>query len=140
MKQHRYAVAKLEVEFRVLAEELIILESNTRRMDLPQLLAVWQPEIISSKLYIQLKNIGEEKNARKKKKKKDNIQNSDLVTQGNDREVQHGGVPHSLEGLESGEGEGTYLSDVRRRIRDLLEDKEEIGGEDRKGELEEEDH
>lgn len=129
MKKTRYAIAKLEIEIRVLAEELIILESNTRRMPLPQLLTVWEPEIISSKLYIQLKDIGEEKSASKKKKKKGKAQN-------NNGEIHNGGVSYSTEGLDSGEGEGTYLSDIRRTIRDILEDKEETGGEDREGESE----
>jgi len=136
VNKRRYAIAKLEVEFRVLAEELIILETNTRRMDLPQLLTVWQPEIISSKLYIQLTNIGEEQNARKKRKKKKEQSN---IAPEHDGKIQHGGMQDPSQSLDSGEGEGTYISDVRRRIRSILEDKEEIGGEDREGEPETED-
>lgn len=126
MEEHRYIIAKLEVELRVLDEEIIILENNTRKMDLPQLLTVWQPEIISSKLYIQLSNIGEEQNVREKRKKK----KKQTVSEEYDGSIQHSRMPHSAKGLESGDGEGTYLSDIRRRIRDLLEDQKEAGGKD----------
>ena len=126
MEARRYIIAKLEVEIRVLGEELIILENQARKMDLPQLLTVWQPEIISSKLNVQLINIGEEHEKRRKKRKK-------KTHKGDNSEVQHRGVPNSAQGLDSGDGEGTYLSNIRRRIRDILEDQEKIGGADREG-------
>jgi hypothetical protein len=131
--KRRYVTVKLDVEFRVLADELIPFELNTRRMDLPQLLTVWHPEIISSKLYIQLKDIGEEQLAKEKRKKKKSPTNESQRDSG---EIQHGGMSTPFEGLDSIEGEGTYLSEIRQRIRDALENQKETGGEDREGESE----
>lgn len=131
MEQRRFIIAKLEVEIRVLGEELIILENQARKMDLPQLLAVWQPEIISSKLNVQLINIGEEHEKRRKKRKRK------ANTTKHNSSIQHGGVLNSAQSLDPVDGEGTYLSDVRRRIREVLEDQAKTGGEDREGGFEE---
>lgn len=125
-----YTTAKLEIEFKVLENEFTVLEYNLARMDLPHLLTVWQPEIISSKLYIQLENTGEEQKNGKKK-------TTNTKTTRDNRKVQHRGVPDTPESLGSSEGEGTYLSNMRRRIRGLLEDTTATGGEDRQGGSEE---
>ena len=125
MEKHRYIIAKLEVEILVVDTELITLENEARKMDLPQLLTVWQPEIISSKLNIQLINIGEEHEKRKKKRKRK------ANAAKHNGSVQHGGMSDPSQGLDPGDGEGTYLSNIRRRIREVLEDQAKTGGEDR---------
>ena len=49
-----YANVRLEVEFKVLAGSISILEDNFGRMPLSQFLEVWGPEIQDSQVMVKL--------------------------------------------------------------------------------------